>query len=158
MKDLVISTNIRVYELDQADESAKILIHEAKKATQTSYSPYSNYSVGAAVLLDGGEIIRGSNQENAAYPSGLCAERTAVFFANAQHPDKKVLAIAIIAQTEGDFVDTICSPCGSCRQVLAEVEDRYQTPIRILMCSKTTVYETSSIKDLLPLSFGSSSM
>lgn len=153
MKDFTISTKIRVYSLDESDEATKNLIAKAKEATQSAYAPYSTYHVGAAVLLSNGETVCGSNQENAAYPSGLCAERTALFYANASQPEQAIEAIAIIAYHNGHFVKDVCTPCGSCRQVLAEVESRYKTPIRIIMCSRDMVYEVSSIKDLLPLSF-----
>lgn len=153
MKDLVITTKIKVYNIDNSDEETKRLIASAKKATQNSYSPYSCYRVGAAVLLNNGEIISGSNQENAAYPSGLCAERTALFYANSSHPNNAVNAIAIIAYYKEDFTENICTPCGACRQVLAEIESRYKNSIRIIMCSKDKVYEVKSIKELLPLCF-----
>lgn len=158
MKDLTIVTKIRVYSLEESDASIKKLIEKAKEATETSYAPYSNYHVGAAVLLKNGNMVSGSNQENAAYPSGLCAERTAIFYANASQPEQAVEAIAIIAHHNGRFVTDVCTPCGSCRQVLAEIEERYKSPIRIVMCSKDTVYEVGSIKDLLPLSFNKSSL
>lgn len=153
MKDFTISTKIQVYSLEESNEATKKLIDKAKEATQTSYAPYSNYHVGAAVLLEDGQIVSGSNQENAAYPSGLCAERTTLFYANASNPNQSVKAIAIIAHHDGDFVKDVCTPCGSCRQVIAEIESRYDSPIRIIMCSKNTVYEVDSIKALLPLSF-----
>lgn len=158
IKDFTISTKIRVYSLEESDEQTKKLINKAKEATQTAYAPYSNYHVGAAVLLQNGEVICGSNQENAAYPSGLCAERTALFYANASQPHQAVETIAIIAHHEGDFVKDVCTPCGSCRQVIAEVESRYNKAIRIVMCSRDVVYEVNSIKDLLPLSFDKESL
>lgn len=157
-KDFTISTKIKVYSLEESNEQTKILIKKAKEATKGAYAPYSTYHVGAAALLKNGEIVCGSNQENAAYPSGLCAERTALFYANASQPEQAVEAIAIIAHHDGDFVKDVCTPCGSCRQVIAEVESRYNTPIRIIMCSKNTVYEVGSIKDLLPLSFDKSAL
>ncbi|MFV0467845.1 MAG: cytidine deaminase family protein, partial [Dysgonomonas sp.] len=115
-------------------------------------------NVGAAVLLKNGIIVSGSNQENAAYPSGLCAERTALFYANAQYPDIPVQMVAIAAFNKGSFTTDICSPCGSCRQVFVEIENRYDTPITILMCSKDKVYEVATIRDLLPLCFTKESM
>lgn len=155
MKEVTILTKISVYSLEDADESAKILIEKAKEATEQAYVPYSGYHVGAALRLKNGQIIFGSNQENAAYPSGLCAERTAMFYANANFADQPIEAIAVIAYNKGDFVKDVCTPCGMCRQALLEVENRYQQPIKIYMCSRDTVYEVNSIKDLLPLSFGS---
>ncbi|MEA4979851.1 MAG: cytidine deaminase, partial [Petrimonas sp.] len=104
--------------------------------------------------LENGEIITGNNQENAAYPSGLCAERTAVFFANANYPDQKIVAIAVAAYNNGNFTKDVITPCGACRQVLLEVETRYKNPMKILMYSEEEIYVVDSIKDLLPLSFG----
>lgn len=158
MKDLIITTKIQVYEIDKSNEEIKNLIAKAKEITQNAYSPYSKYAVGAAVLLDNGKIVSGSNQENAAYPSGLCAERTALFYSNSSYPNNTVKAIAIIAHYQGDFVKSVCTPCGSCRQVIAEMESKQKSPIKIFMCSKDIVYEASSIKDLLPLSFDSSAL
>lgn len=158
MKDLIITTKIQVYTLDESNDEVKNLVNSAKGITRNSYSPYSGYAVGAAVLLANGDIVAGSNQENAAYPSGLCAERTALFYANSTYPDQAVKAIAIIAHHKGDFVKEVCTPCGSCRQVLAEIESRQKSSIRILMCSKDEVYEVNSIKDLLPLSFDNSTL
>lgn len=158
MKDFVITTKIQVYKIEESNEETKNLIEKAKEVTKNSYSPYSKYAVGAAVLLDNGEIISGSNQENAAYPSGLCAERTALFYSNSSRPNNTVKAIAIIAYYQGDFVKNICTPCGSCRQVIAEIESKQKSQIKIIMCSKEEVYEAESIKHLLPLSFDSSAL
>jgi len=158
MNSFDITAKVKVYKINECSENDKLLIKKAKSATKTSYSPYSHYKVGAAVLLANGIVVSGSNQENAAYPSGLCAERTALFYANAQYPDIPVLAVAIAAHNKGDYTTDVCTPCGSCRQVFAEIEMRYGKNIRILMCSKEEVYEVSSIKDLLPLLFDKSSM
>lgn len=154
MKEINLTTKIRVYPIEECSEIEKKLIEAAKVATKNAYVPYSHFRVGAAVLLENDEIISGNNQENAAYPSGLCAERTTVFFANATHPDKKVKAIAIAAYHNGRFTKDVITPCGACRQVLLEVENRYKMPMKILMYSDDGVYTVDSIKDLLPLSFG----
>lgn len=154
MEHLVISTKILFYTIEECNENIKKLIECAKKISCCAYAPYSKFKVGAAVLLTNGQIVTGTNQENAAYPSGLCAERTALFYANTQYPDIPVEAIAIVGQSNNNFTDTICSPCGSCRQVLLEVEQRFNHPIRIIMCAANHIYEASSIQDLLPLSFG----
>ncbi|MGI6046643.1 MAG: cytidine deaminase [Petrimonas sp.] len=154
MKEINLTTKISVYLLDECTETEKKLIEEAKRATKNAYARYSNFKVGAALLLENGKIITGNNQENAAYPSGLCAERTAIFFANANYPDEKIVAIAIAAYNNGKFTKDVITPCGACRQVLLEVENRHKTPMRILMYSKEGVYAVNSIKDLLPLSFG----
>jgi len=154
MKTFDLISNVKVYSIDECSEKDQILVKAAQEATQQAYAPYSQYSVGAAVLLDNGVILKGSNQENAAYPSGLCAERTALFYANSQYPDTAVNTVVIAAFNKGDFTKDVCTPCGSCRQVFAEIEVRYNKPVRILMCSKDKVYEVDSIKALLPLSFG----
>ena len=154
MKQINLSTKITVYSYDECTEIEKKLIDAAKDATSNAYAPYSNFSVGAALLLENGQIITGSNQENAAYPSGLCAERTAVFYANAKFPDQKVEALAIAAFYNGDFTADLTSPCGSCRQVFLEVESRYESDVRILMYNrKNEVFVAESMRSLMPLNF-----
>ena len=122
MENRNITTKIIVCSYDELNEEEKKLIDAAKEATNRSYSPYSRFQVGAAALLSGGTVITGSNQENAAYPSGICAERTTLFYANSQYPDLPVEALAIAAQTSGDFIDHPTAPCGACRQVILETE------------------------------------
>lgn len=154
VKEINLSTKIAVYPLEECTETEKKLIEAAKKATEKAYAPYSGFSVGAALLLENGEIVSGNNQENAAYPSGLCAERTTVFYANANFPEEKVIAIAIAANHKGSFTEDVITPCGACRQVLLETENRFHTPMKVLMYSEKGVYVMESIRDLLPLSFG----
>ena len=154
MKEINLTTKISVYLLEECTETEKKLIEAAKQATKNAYAPYSHFKVGAALLLENGEIITGNNQENAAYPSGTCAERTAVFFANANYPDRTIIAMAIAAHHNGEFTKDVVTPCGACRQVLLEAETRYKTPMRILMYSDNEVYAANSIKSLLPLCFG----
>ena len=132
MKDLTITAIIKVYQYDELNEGDRSLIKTAMEATARSYSPYSHFSVGAAALLGNGTVVTGTNQENAAYPSGLCAERTTLFYANSQYPDQPVVTLAIAARTEKDFIDHPIPPCGACRQVILETEKRYKHPIRIL--------------------------
>lgn len=154
MKEINLTTKIAVYPLEECSQTEKKLIEAAKEATQRAYAPYSGFNVGAAVLLGNGEIISGSNQENAAYPSGLCAERTTVFFANSSFPEERIVAIAVAAYHKASFTNNVVTPCGACRQVLLETENRFKTPIKILMYSNNGVYVMDSIKNLLPLSFG----
>ena len=154
MKEINLSTKIAVYPLEECSEAEKKLIEAAKSATERAYVPYSGFSVGSAVLLGNGEIVSGSNQENAAYPSGLCAERTTVFYANSSFPEEKVVAIAVAAFHKGAFTSDVITPCGACRQALLETENRFHSPMRVLMYSEKGVYVVNSIKDLLPLSFG----
>ena len=129
------------------------LIECARRATDKSYSPYSHFSVGAAVLLANDEIITGSNQENAAYPSGICAERTALFYANSQYPDQPVKMLAIAAKSQEGFTQTPITPCGACRQVIMETEKRFGHPIKILLYGEKETIIIEGVKDLLPFSF-----
>lgn len=158
MKDLTITSIIKVYTFDELNKTDQVLMTSAMEATTRSYAPYSKFSVGAAALLANGIVVTGTNQENAAYPSGLCAERTTLFYANSQYPDQPVLTLAIAARTEKDFIDLPIPPCGACRQVILETEERYKQPIRILLYGKKEIYEVKSIGDLLPLSFDASAM
>ena len=130
------------------------LIEKAAKIRATAYMPYSKYAVGAAILLDNGEIITGSNQENAAFPSGTCAERSAIFYAMSQYPDAKILKIAICAGAIENPDETPATPCGSCRQAILEYESIKKTPIKIYCVSVSgNVLEIPSVKSLLPFSF-----
>jgi cytidine deaminase len=137
-------------ELDKADLE---LIKHAKEATKNSYSPYSKFRVGVAILLDNGKILEGNNQENAAYPSGLCAERVALFYANANFPKSKVLTIAITARSEKKFTNLPITPCGSCRQVILETQNRFKYPIRIILYGTEKILIIEDASTLLPISF-----
>ncbi len=153
MKDVQIDIRINSVTYDELSAKEQQLINAAKDATKNSYAPYSHFSVGAAALLDNDVIVTGSNQENAAYPSGICAERTTLFYANSQYPDSAVRALAVVAWTEGDFLETPIPPCGACRQVLLETEKRFGTTMRILLFGKKEIYVMEGVKNLLPLSF-----
>ncbi|NDV66609.1 cytidine deaminase [Bacteroides sp. 224] len=158
MKNLTISAVIKVYTFDELSESDRALVVAAKEATKKSYSPYSKFAVGAAARLKNGIVVTGSNQENAAYPSGLCAERTTLFYANSEYPDQPVETLAVAARTEKDFIPSPIPPCGACRQVMLETEKRYNHPFRILLYGKEETYEIRHVGDLLPLSFDKSAM
>ena len=158
MKELKLEIHIRRFYYEELSETDRHLIDEAKKATKRSYAPYSHFNVGAAVMLEDGTIITGSNQENAAYPSGLCAERTTLFNAGSQYPEKAVTTLAIAAANNEGFTKLPVTPCGACRQVMLETEQRYHSPIRTLMYGTEFIYETRGTKDLLPLSFDNESM
>lgn len=154
MKELEIRAKIHICHESELNEAQKNVVEAAKKATLTSYAPYSRFHVGAAVLLDNGEVIAGSNQENAAYPSGTCAERTALFYAGARWPEAKVTKLAVAARSaDGQLTPDVCSPCGACRQVILESQYRAGRPIEILLCSATEVYVLEGIEGLLPLGF-----
>ena len=157
MKNLEININISILKESEIDEIEKELVDKAKSSTHRSYAPYSNFSVGAAVLLDNGIIVEGSNQENCAYPSGICAEGTALFYANSRYPDKKILSLAIAARdTEGNFTKLPISPCGSCRQVFVEILNRQKSPFKVILYGLDGIYIVNSALDLMPLSFNSS--
>ena len=133
-------------------EFQKIII-DSKDASQRSYSPYSKFKVGASVLLANGEVVSGNNQENAAYPSGLCAERVAIFYANSKFPDVPVKAIAISAYNRNGILKTPVTPCGACRQVLLETEVRFNSPITVILVGQNTIQLIKNCSQLLPLSF-----
>ena len=154
MKEVNVPIHIVAYGYEELNEEDRRLIDAAKAATTHSYAPYSHFSVGAAALLDNGIIVSGSNQENAAYPSGTCAERTTLFYANSEYPDQAVKALAIAARNEEDFVNEPIPPCGACRQVLLETEQRFGHPMRILLFGKEHIFVMEGVRNLLPLSFG----
>ncbi len=138
-------------DLDKKD--AELLL-AAQKMVKTAYAPYSEFHVGAAVLLENGKIVTGNNQENAAYPSGLCAERVAIFYASAQYPNVAVKAVAVAVKSKNMVIREPLSPCGGCRQVIAEYENKAEKSIRIIMSGeKGQIYIAKSIESLLPLMF-----
>lgn len=153
MKEFTIHTQVKVYQEQELSDEDRTLLEAARKATESSYAPYSKFYVGAAVRLANKQIVCGSNQENAAYPSGTCAERTTIFYANAQYPDQPVEALAIAAQTQGSFLAKPISPCGACRQVILETEHRYGKPVRILLYGTEGIYVLEGIQSILPLQF-----
>jgi cytidine deaminase len=155
MKTVNITAKISVCSYNELTIEEKILVDSAKEATARAYAPYSKFSVGAAAQLENGEVITGNNQENVAFPSGLCAERTTLFYAGSRYPDHAVNALAIAASTAGDFLDKPISPCGACRQVVLETEMRYNKPVKLILYGKKEIYIVESIRDLLPLAFGS---
>lgn len=141
------------YSINDITDQDKILIEKAKNIVKNAYAPYSNFSVGAALLLDNNEIICGTNQENIAFPSGLCAERTALFYANSKYPNIAINTIAIAAHNSIRFVKNPITPCGSCRQVMLETQKRFKKPIRVLLASETKIWEVSDVTYLMPLEF-----
>ncbi len=130
------------------------LLDKAVEAAAKAYAPYSNFRVGAALMLEDGSILAANNQENAAYPSGLCAERVALFYASAAHPGLKVKAIAITAINNNGLIDMPVTPCGACRQVMAEYENNSGIPMRIIMRGQSgPVMVVDSVSRLLPFAF-----
>ena len=141
--------------LDQLELRDRELAQAAIEATKSSYAPYSNFNVGAAVRLDNGQIVKGSNQENAAYPSGICAERTAMFYASANYPENAMTAIAITASQNGTLCDNPVTPCGSCRQVMAQYQTKGGQPMEILLIGGKKIWKFGKVDDVLPLIFDS---
>ena len=141
--------------LEQLDSKDLELAQAAIEATALSYAPYSNFNVGAAVLFEDGVIVKGSNQENAAYPSGMCAERTALFYASARRPDKAMTAIAIAAGQNGKICEMPVTPCGACRQVMAQYQTKSARPMEILLVGAKKIWKFNKVDDLLPLIFDS---
>lgn len=157
MKQLSHTCHYQLYDYDELLDQDRQLIIAAQQATERSYAPYSRFHVGAAALLDDGTIVTGTNQENAAYPSGMCAERTTLFYASSTHPSKAIMALAIAAYTDGAFTSSPIAPCGACRQVMLEIEQRYGRPIRIILYGTQGVYVIEGgIRELLPLTFDAS--
>ena len=138
---------------DELSADDQRLVEAALKATDNSYADYSHFHVGAAVRLSDSTIIIGANQENAAFPSGLCAERTAIFAAQAQHPELSIQALAIAAKNSNGLMPEPVTPCGSCRQVVLQIEERYHHPVAILLYGTERIFRFHSIRDLLPFCF-----
>ena len=154
MEELVLKSTVKVAQMSELTDVERSLVEQAIEATNRSYAPYSNFHVGAAILLKNGTTIMGCNQENAAFPSGICAERSAIFAAGAQYPDQPVIMLAIAARNEkGELQEDPVSPCGPCRQVIIETETRFKQPVRILLYGQKHIYVVDGIKQLMPLSF-----
>jgi len=137
----------------ELSEEERSLVNEARKIAQKAYAPYSGFHVGAAVLLENGVVITGNNQENAAYPSGICAERTAVFYANSQYPEIAISAIAITASLKGKFITKPAYPCGACRQVLLEARNKSGKAMKVILAGEEKIEIISDTRDLLPMPF-----
>ncbi|MAZ72326.1 MAG: cytidine deaminase [Flavobacteriaceae bacterium] len=157
-KKLTITTELTVFEsLQELPQSIQELMHKAQKARERAYAPYSRFKVGAAILLANGEVVTGNNQENAAFPSGLCAERVAAFYAGATYPGVAFQAIALTVRSLNHEVTTPTPPCGACRQSLAEYETNQKSSMSLYFMGETgNVVQANAIKDLLPLRFDSS--
>ena len=153
MKEIGLHIKIHFYEMEELPKEERELVESAIAATDHAYAKYSNFRVGAAIRLSDGSVMIGANQENAAFPSGLCAERPAIFAAQAQYPEKAITMLAVAARNENGLLKEPVTPCGSCRQVMLEVEDRYQQPMKVLLYGTDGVYVIDSAKDMVPLSF-----
>lgn len=161
MEEMNIVTPVKVCTYSELSDMERALVNVAKHATRTSYAPYSRFSVGAAVMLEDGTVVSGSNQENAALPSSMCAERTTVYWASARHPGKKIKCIAIAANTfrqrpgvpfDDCFQPNPIAPCGACRQTLLEYEHIYG-PIKVILYGADKTYIVPSVAHLLPITF-----
>lgn len=158
MKEVKIESTLYVFEdLNELPEDTIKLMQKAIEAREKAYAPYSNFYVGAAILLDNNEIITGSNQENASYPSGICAERTAIYYAGAKYPNTKIIRMAITAGSKKNKTTSPIPPCGACRQTIAEYEVKQDAPIEIYFMGETgKVVKSNSLANLLPLVFDKS--
>lgn len=154
MREELITIPVVYASMEELDEADRRLAEAAIEATSRAYAPYSHFSVGAAIRLEGGEIVTGANQENAAFPSGTCAERTACYYAHAAHPDHKFEAIAIAARgADGSLTPAPTAPCGACRQALLEYETLAGHPVKVLLVAATEVAILPSVRSTLPLAF-----
>lgn len=155
MQKLNLTITLETYNNDtELSVQENKLLNEARKATYKSYAPYSNFHVGAAILLDDDTIVMANNQENAAFPSGSCAEQSAIFWVGANYPERTIKSIAVIARPGKGDVFRGVSPCGACRQAMLEYEVRQKEPIRFIMLgANNQILVTESIGDLLPIKF-----
>ncbi len=158
MKEVKIESVLTVYDnIEELSKDVISLMEKAMEARHNAYAPYSKFNVGAALLLDNGEVVTGSNQENASYPSGLCAERTAIYYAGAKYPKAKIVQMAIIAGSTIKQTMSPIPPCGACRQAIAEYEVKQDAPIEIYFMGETgKVVKSNSLANLLPLVFDKS--
>ena len=155
MKNITITSKFSVFDsVEELPDDIKSLMEQAVNIRKNAYAPYSKFRVGAALLLDNGQIVLGSNQENAAYPSGLCAERVAIFYAGSNYPEAKILKMVITAASDTKKTSSPIPPCGACRQSISEYEMKQDTPIEIYFMGEIgAIYKSDSLKNLLPLMF-----
>ncbi|PIE48640.1 MAG: cytidine deaminase [Flavobacteriales bacterium] len=156
MQEKEFSTAFIVFNsISELPHDAKSLMEQAINARKKAYAPYSKFMVGAAILLANGRIVTGNNQENAAFPSGMCAERVAIYQAGSRYPNEKILQIAISAANSTNNLTTPIAPCGACRQAIAEYEQKQKTPIYIFFMGETgNIIQVKSLEALLPFGFG----
>ncbi|OUS02122.1 cytidine deaminase [Flavobacteriales bacterium 33_180_T64] len=160
MKEVKIESTFFIYDsLEDIPVDVQLLMKQAVEAREKAYAPYSNFYVGAAILLDNGEVIIGNNQENASYPSGLCAERTAIYYAGAKYSKAKILKMAITAASQNQKTTNPIPPCGACRQAIAEYEVKQNVPIEIYFMGETgNIAKSNSLSNLLPFVFNKSNL
>jgi cytidine deaminase len=156
MKEITLKINYTEYDsVKEMSPEDQELVKAANEAREGSYSPYSNFQVGAALRLADGTIVKGANQENAAYPSGLCAERTAMFWASANYPDVPFDTLAIAGADNGVLCESPASPCGACRQVMAEYQKKYGRPLKTIWVGSKRIRKFEKVEDILPFIFDS---
>ena len=155
MRQIKLQAEVEEYDhFGELSKDEQTLVEAAQKVATAAYAPYSGFFVGAALLLEDGTVVSGSNQENVAFPSGICAERTAMFWAGANYPGKAIVKMAIYAQSNDFLVETPVYPCGSCRQVMSEYERIGKHPIRILMVAATgKTHAVNGLINILPVAF-----
>lgn len=154
MEELTLESKIIVCKKSELTKEEQQLVDIAIRQTENSYAPHSHFCVGAAILLENGTIVEGCNQENAVFPAGICAERSAIFSAGAKYPNETVVAIAVAARSpEGELTEYPVSPCGICRQVLVETETRFHHPVKILLYGLKHIFVIEGVSKLLPLTF-----
>ena len=153
MEQKEINIKYTVLKYAELTKEENDLLKEAKNKIKNSYSIYSHFKVACALLLDSENVVTGTNQENAAFPSGLCAERVAVFYAKSKFPNSTVKKALIVAEQNGSVTEKPIAPCGACLQVLLETENRQKTPIELILVGKEEIYKIASVKDCLPLRF-----
>ncbi len=158
MKEQKIEVRVEELTFDELPDDQKELVNQSIESLDRSNAKYSKFNVGAAIRLDDGSIVKGANQENAAFPLSLCAERTAIFAAQVSRPDLSITQIAICARNENGLLAEPVTPCGSCRQVMLEMEERYNNSMTVLLYGTAKIYRISSAKQLLPLSFVDANM
>lgn len=160
MKEITIESNFLSFESkEELPNDIGLLMDEAIEARKKAYAPYSKFKVGAAILLENGKVVTGSNQENASYPSGLCAERTAIYYAGAKYPKSKILKMAVTASSQNQETSKPIPPCGACRQAISEYEVKQNSPIEIYFMGKTgEVLKSESLANLLPFVFKKSAL
>ncbi|MCR5326038.1 MAG: cytidine deaminase [Bacteroidales bacterium] len=141
--------------IDELNAEDRELAQAAIEGMKGSYAPYSHFNVGAAVRMSNGQIVRGANQENAAFPSGLCAERTAMFAAGAKYPEKDMCSIALVGGVYGRITDEPATPCGACRQVMAQYQAKAGKPMSVIMVGAKRIWKFEKVDDILPLIFDS---
>lgn len=141
--------------VDEMNAMDKELVAAAIEASKGSYAPYSHFNVGAAVRMEDGSIVKGSNQENAAYPSGICAERTAMFAAGAAYPDKAMVSLAVVAGPDGTITEEPASPCGACRQVMAQYQTKGGRNLSVILVGAKAIWKFEKVDDILPFIFHS---